>query len=81
MSIFLHLGKVFEVTRAGKVGPHMVMMPQLGVILPLDAWFELAGRLEAAGIAFDVPLLFGSKESLANSAQYSPLIRAVILSR
>ena len=53
--ISLHLGRPFEVTRTGKVGDHMVMMPHLGVVLPLDAWFELAARLESAGIAFDIP--------------------------
>ena len=31
--ISLHLGKPFEVTRTGKVGDHMVMMPHLGVVL------------------------------------------------
>jgi uncharacterized protein len=53
--ISLHLGTPFEVTRTGKVGDHMVMMPHLGVVLPLDAWLELAARLERAGIAFDIP--------------------------
>ena len=51
----LHLGKPFEVTRSGKVGDHKVMMPHFGVVLPLDDWFALAGRLEKAGIAFDIP--------------------------
>jgi len=31
------------------------MMPHLGVVLPLEAWEALAGRIEAAGIAFDIP--------------------------
>jgi extradiol dioxygenase family protein len=53
--ISLHLGRPFEVTRTGKVGDHMVMMPHLGVVLPLDLWFDLAARLESAGIAFDIP--------------------------
>ena len=53
--ISLHLGKPFEVTRTGKVGDHMVMMPHLGVVLPLGDWFALASRLEASGIAFDIP--------------------------
>ena len=53
--ISLHLGKPFEVTRTGKVGDHMVMMPHLGVVLPLEDWFALASRLEAGGIAFDIP--------------------------
>ncbi|XYD12545.1 VOC family protein (plasmid) [Methylobacterium sp. NMS12] len=51
----LHLGEPFATTRSGKVGDHAVMMPHLGVVLPLDAWEALAGRVEAAGIAFDIP--------------------------
>ncbi|MGV7031310.1 VOC family protein [Methylobacterium symbioticum] len=51
----LHLGTPFETTRTGKVGDHKVMMPHLGVVLPLDAWEALAARIEAAGIAFDIP--------------------------
>ncbi len=53
--ISLHLGKPFEVTRTGRVGDHTVMMPHLGVVLPLEGWMALAARLEAAGIAFDIP--------------------------
>ncbi|KDR90969.1 VOC family protein, partial [Agrobacterium tumefaciens] len=53
--ISMHLGKPFEVTRTGKVGNHMVMMPHLGVVLPLDDWFALSKRLEDAGVAFDIP--------------------------
>ena len=53
--ISLHLGTPFAVTRTGKVGDHMVMMPHLGVVLALDDWFELASRIEKAGIAFDIP--------------------------
>lgn len=51
----LHLGEPFATTRSGTVGNHKVMMPHLGVVLPLDAWEALAGRIEAAGIAFDIP--------------------------
>ncbi|MEE7501900.1 VOC family protein [Methylobacterium sp. C33D] len=51
----LHLGEPFATTRSGTVGDHTVMMPHLGVVLPLDAWEALAGRVEAAGIAFDIP--------------------------
>jgi len=32
-----------------------VMMPHLGVVLPLDAWEALAARIEAEGVAFDIP--------------------------
>ena len=53
--ISLHLGEPFATTRTGKVGNHMVMMPHLGVVLPLDAWEALAARVEAEGIAFDIP--------------------------
>ena len=53
--ISLHLGEPFKTTRTGKVGEHMVMMPHLGVVLALDDWKALAGRLETAGIGFDIP--------------------------
>jgi uncharacterized protein len=53
--ISLHLGQPFATTRTGKVGDHLVLMPHLGVVLPLDAWLALAKRLEAAGTAFDIP--------------------------
>ena len=51
----LHLGEPFTTTRSGNVGNHTVMMPHLGVVLPLEAWEALAGRIEAAGFAFDIP--------------------------
>ncbi|KST59274.1 dioxygenase [Methylobacterium sp. GXS13] len=53
--ISLHLGEPFATTRTGKVGNHMVMMPHLGVVLPLDTWEALAARIEAEGVAFDIP--------------------------
>jgi len=53
--ISLHLGVPFKTTRTGKVGDHMVMMPHLGVVLPLDAWLTLSKRLTEQGIAFDIP--------------------------
>ncbi len=53
--ISLHLGEPFKTTRTGKVGDHMVMMPHLGVVLPLDDWKALAERLEQGGVAFDIP--------------------------
>lgn len=52
--ISLHLGQPFAVTRTGKVGDHAVMMPHLGVILPLNDFLELARRLQDAGIVFDL---------------------------
>ena len=51
----LHLGTPFPTTRTGRVGDHMVLMPHLGVVLPLDRWQALSARLEAAGIRFDIP--------------------------
>ena len=53
--VSVHLGQPFATTRTGKVGDHMVMMPHLGVVLPLADWQALAARLEAAGVAFDIP--------------------------
>ncbi|KQU94762.1 dioxygenase [Ensifer sp. Root31] len=51
----LHLGKPFEVTRTGKVGNHLVLMPHMGVVLRLADWFVLAERLEQKGVRFDIP--------------------------
>ena len=42
----LNLGEPFPNAATGKVGDHMVPMPHFGVVLPLDAWNTLAGRLE-----------------------------------
>ncbi|WP_106743836.1 VOC family protein [Yoonia maritima] len=42
----LHLGDPFPNAATGKVGDHMVPMPHFGVVLPLDGWNTLAGRLE-----------------------------------
>lgn len=50
-----HLGQPFETTRTGKVGDHKVMMPHMGAVLPLADWNALAERLEAKGVAFDIP--------------------------
>lgn len=55
--ISLHLGKPFETTNTGKVGAHLVPMPHMGVILPLEDWLELAGRLEKACLRFEIPPL------------------------
>ncbi|MCT4373169.1 VOC family protein [Yangia mangrovi] len=51
----LHLGEPFLVTRTGKVGEHMVMMPHMGAVLRLDDWLALADRLAEKGIDFDIP--------------------------
>jgi extradiol dioxygenase family protein len=53
--ISLHLGKPFDAARTGKVGNHTVMMPHLGVVLALEDLAELAMRLDAAGVGFDIP--------------------------
>jgi len=44
--ISLHQGQPFEIRSTGKVGEHSVPMPHLGAILLLDAWHEIATRLE-----------------------------------
>lgn len=51
----LHLGTPFETRATGKVGDHMVLMPHLGVVLPMAQWQALADRLTAANIAFTIP--------------------------
>ncbi len=53
--ISLHLGQPFQTTNTGKVGDHMVPMPHLGIILPLEQWTSLARRLEDAGTDFVMP--------------------------
>ncbi|SES37205.1 hypothetical protein SAMN04490244_11329 [Tranquillimonas rosea] len=50
----LHLGEPFGTDRTGKVGDHKVMMPHLGVVLPLDDWHALAERIRAEGVNFDI---------------------------
>ena len=42
----LHLGAPFANAPTGKVGDHMVPMPHFGIVLPLDEWNTLAGKLE-----------------------------------
>lgn len=51
----LHLGAPFATTRSGKVGDHLVMMPHMGAVLPLDDWLALADRLQRKGVVFDIP--------------------------
>lgn len=50
--ISLHLGEPFATTNTGKVGDHMVPMPHLGVVLPMEEWQMLAMRLKASGMEF-----------------------------
>ncbi|RJL05130.1 dioxygenase [Paracoccus aestuarii] len=51
----LHLGTPFPTTRTGRVGDHMVLMPHLGAVLPMADWHALAERVQAHGVAFDIP--------------------------
>lgn len=53
--ISLHLGEPFATTNTGKVGDHMVPMPHLGVVLPLEDWKILAESLEGHGVDFVMP--------------------------
>ena len=53
--ISLHLGEPFQTAKTGLVGDHMVPMPHLGIVLPLDDWQALVKRVEAAGIAWEIP--------------------------
>jgi len=48
----LHLGEPFRTTRTGRVGEHLVPMPHFGLVLPLEPWRAMAGRLREAGIDF-----------------------------
>lgn len=50
--ISLHLGKPFETANTGKVGEHMVPMPHLGIVLPMEEWKTLANRLEEEDLDF-----------------------------
>ncbi|WP_371156574.1 VOC family protein [Jannaschia sp. 2305UL9-9] len=50
--ISLHLGEPFSHRPTGRVGDHMVPMPHLGVLLPMDEWTALADKLRAAGQDF-----------------------------
>ncbi len=45
----LHLGQPFATAETGRVGEHLVPMPHLGLVLPLDEWEGLRDRLQAAG--------------------------------
>ena len=48
----LHLGKPFQTEDTGHVGDKLVPMPHFGLVLGLDDWHAMAGRLKAAGTAF-----------------------------
>ena len=53
--ISLHLGKPFETANTGKVAGHMVPMPLMGVILPLDEWMKLSKHLIVSELKFEIP--------------------------
>lgn len=42
----LHLGTPFNTTTTGQVADTSVPMPHFGIVLPLNEWTALAGRLE-----------------------------------
>jgi extradiol dioxygenase family protein len=50
--ISLHKGEPFPTSNTGQVGDKLVPMPHLGLVLPLEDWNALAGRLRAANVAF-----------------------------
>jgi len=52
--ISLHLGAPFETTNTGKVGDHMVPMPHMGAVLPLEDWLKLSKRLTEKGLEFEI---------------------------
>jgi len=51
----LHVGTPFTTARTGQVGDHKVLMPHIGVVLPLEEWLELADRLSRLGTTFEIP--------------------------
>ncbi len=53
--ISLHLGEPFANAPTGRVGEHMVPMPHFGILLDVERFQALAGRLQAAGVAFVLP--------------------------
>lgn len=53
--ISLHIGEPFATSNTGKVGDHMVPMPHLGVVLPMDNWKALAAKLEGSDVEFVMP--------------------------
>ena len=53
--ISLHLGKPYATENSGHVGDHMVPMPHMGIVLPLNDWLSLSHRLSAANVTFEIP--------------------------
>ncbi|MFY0680144.1 MAG: VOC family protein [Thalassovita sp.] len=50
--ISLHLGQPFATQSTGHVGDHMVPMPHLGVVLPMEEWKALADKLVGLQLDF-----------------------------
>lgn len=50
--ISLHLGTPFATENTGQVAGHLVPMPHLGVVLPMDDWTALGTKLRTAGVEF-----------------------------
>ena len=50
--ISLHLGTPFATQATGHVGDKLVPMPHFGLVLGLEDWQTMAGRLEAARTDF-----------------------------
>ena len=50
--ISLHLGQPFATQSTGHVGDHMVPMPHLGVVLPMEEWKALANKLVGLQLDF-----------------------------
>jgi extradiol dioxygenase family protein len=50
--ISLHLGEPFKTSNTGRVGDHLVPMPNFGLILQKEDWQALANRLQSSGMAF-----------------------------
>lgn len=48
----LHLGEPFKVESTGMVGEHAVPMPHLGVILDVQTWEALTGKLKKSEVKF-----------------------------
>jgi uncharacterized protein len=51
----LHLGTPLPTSRTGRIGDLLVPMPHFGLVLGLEDWEAMAGRLQDAGTAFIVP--------------------------
>lgn len=54
--IVAHLApEMLKARSANSVDGESVPVPHFGVVLPMDEWKKLAGRLDAAGVEFVIP--------------------------